>query len=199
MPLEWFGLNFNSALLTRLSLLELRYLYCPRLRFSSFPYQSSNSSFQKNAISSLNLLPELWQAYNNSYAITLLRVPTPYLKNCFLISLPDSLRTFLIILQVKVLTMNHSDPSTLQFLLSTPTIQLTFLELFNFLYSFYVQSQKYSPQPTGRTQKKITAGRERPVTTKAGPEALQLLEPAGVDQQFQLFRALTDHPRREQP
>ena len=114
----------------------------------------------------LNLIPELWQVCTNSYAIIFLRVPTPYLTNCFLSSLSDFLCTFLIILHMNVLIMNQSNHSTLLFLLSIPMIPLAFLKSFTFFNFFHIFFLYANPKKLTTTDghEEVRNGR-RPRTT----------------------------------
>ena len=164
VPPEWFGLNSNSALLT---IVYWNYAtHIVRVCVCSKSPINPNFPSPRKVIFKLDLVRELWPVCTKSYAIILSRTTTR-LRNCYLTSLPDFLRTFLPISHMKVSITNQSDQSTLQFLHFLPLIRPIFPRQFS-SYSFSCNS-KFLPRGQEQDSKKEppTDNDRRP---KRGPE-----------------------------
>ena len=195
MPLEWYGLNFNWVLWT---IVYWNYAtHIVRVCVSSKSPFNPILPFTKKVIFKLNLVPELWPVYTNSYVIILSRTTTPCLKNIYATSLPDFLRIFLTTLDKKILITSQSDQLIHLFPLDFPTIQHFFLEIFNIVFLFYATPIFYH-EDEHKTYKRA-AGRERPTTQRMGSKSLNYHKPTGVGEQLQLFPELRQRPCREQP
>ena len=117
-----------------------------------------------NATSMSTSARNRWLVYTSFYAIILSRLTILCWKSYFPISLPDFLRTFLIILPMNVPITSQSDQPTLQFVPSILTTQPSFLE-YLYILLLFMQLQNFSLQRRAPTIQK-SAGRERPATGK---------------------------------
>ena len=160
---DWHGLNFDSALLTKVYWNYATHVV--RVYVSSKSPISPNLVFTKKVIFKFTLDLKQWLVCTMFAAIILLHALTHSLKNCSLIFLHVSTLISSIILSTNTpRMMNQFIQSTSQFLHFIPTTQLTFPKNF-FIFLIFLCNSNFLPQ---RRAFDIQKGR-RPRTTD-GPK-----------------------------
>ena len=169
VPSEWHGLNFDSALLTKVYWnfathivrvrLSHKYPINPALPFTTKSNLQVHFGFKQ------------WLVCTIFFAITCLQVRTHSSKNYLLTFLRVFTPIFLITLPTNIPRMKNQFIQLIHMSLhSTLMIRPTFLSCFiSYFCIFFMQFQIFSPQGRWHTTYKRAAGRERPTTRKKGP------------------------------
>ena len=152
MPLDWFGLNFNSVFFTKVFWNYATHI----VRVCVSPLGPINPQLH---VSKSSLPVKLGsRAMASLYEILCHHSLTNTdLMNYFLISVLDFLHIYLTISHKNVVIMNKSDELTLQFLQFVPMIRPTFLNFFNITSIFNYTSDFYHKDGL-RTVKKDAEG-----------------------------------------